>query len=184
MSAKKQPAQFSDIVRKPAVEENGRSWAFSKVPSEISKSHLRRGRITANLSLGQSTFNALMEPDGALGHWFRIPPRVMEDESLQYGQQVRFELASLSKQPAPKIPASFSKRLNSNKTALETWEKTSTLAKIDWIHWIESAKQAKTRNKRQEDAIDMLQHGKARVCCFDPSGFYSKALSAPPEVER
>jgi hypothetical protein len=32
-----------------------------------------------------------------------------------------------------------------------------------------------------EDAIVMLTKGKKRVCCFDPSGFYSKALAAPSE---
>ena len=55
----------------------------------------------------------------------------------------------------------------------------TTLARIDWIHWIESAKQAKTRKSRVENACQMLASGKKRVCCFDPSGFYSKALAAP-----
>jgi hypothetical protein len=31
-----------------------------------------------------------------------------------------------------------------------------------------------------KDAVDMLASGKARVCCFDPSGVYSKGLCSPP----
>lgn len=58
-------------------------------------------------------------------------------------------------------------------------DETTTLARLDWIHWITSAKQLKTRAKRIGDACDMLASGKRRVCCSDPSGFYSKALSAP-----
>jgi len=54
--------------------------------------------------------------------------------------------------------------------ARATWEATTTIARIDWIHWIESAKQAKTRASRIADAADMLASGKKRVCCFDPSG--------------
>jgi hypothetical protein len=50
---------------------------------------------------------------------------------------------------------------------------------VDWIHWIESAKQAKTRAKRVRTACEMLAAGKKRVCCFDPSGYYSKAFRAP-----
>jgi hypothetical protein len=50
---------------------------------------------------------------------------------------------------------------------------------MDWIHWITSAKQAKTRAKRIRDACAMLAAGKSRVCCFDQSGFYSKAFRAP-----
>jgi hypothetical protein len=29
----------------------------------------------------------------------------------------------------------------------------------------------------------MLAAGKRRVCCFDPSGYYSKALAAPEAAE-
>lgn len=183
MPVKKQPALFIDKIRKSS-DDAGRPWAFARVPPEISRSHLRRGRITASILLGKTKFDALMEPDGELGHWFRIPAEVKRDEAIEYGQEARFALASLSKQPDPQIPASFSKRLASNPVALATWEKTSVLAKIDWIHWMESAKQAQTRNKRQQDAIDMLQDGKVRVCCFDPSGFYSKSFSAPHEDEN
>jgi len=47
-----------------------------------------------------------------------------------------------------------------------------------WLHWITSAKQLKTRAKRIGDACDMLASGKKHVCCFDPSGYYSKAFRA------
>lgn len=63
------------------------------------------------------------------------------------------------------------------------WEGTTTIARLDWIHWITSAKQAKTRAKRINDAREMLASGKARVCCFDQSGFYSKSFSAPQAVD-
>lgn len=53
------------------------------------------------------------------------------------------------------------------------------VARVDWIHWIVSAKQAQTRAKRISDACEMLASGERRVCCFDPSGFYSKAFGAP-----
>jgi hypothetical protein len=29
------------------------------------------------------------------------------------------------------------------------------------------------------DACDMLASGKKQVCCFDPSGYYSKVFRAP-----
>ncbi len=56
---------------------------------------------------------------------------------------------------------------------------TANLARVDWVHWVVTAKQAKTRAKRINDALDKLASGEKRVCCFDPSGFYSKALKAP-----
>ena len=83
----------------------------------------------------------------------------------------------------PDVPSDLREALHAVPEARATWEKTTTIARIDWIHWITSAKQAKTRTKRIADACDMLAAGKKRVCCFDPSGYYSKAFSAPQAAE-
>jgi len=39
------------------------------------------------------------------------------------------------------------------------------------------------RQKRVNAACDKLRSGQRRVCCFDPSGFYSKGLRAPRAAE-
>jgi hypothetical protein len=182
MPTKSASAAFTGKIRQPKASAEAKSWSFTTVPPAISKSHLRRGRIMAQISVGDATFSAQMEPDGQLGHWFKIPADVMKSEKLRAGEKVDFALSTLPTQPDPSLPPSFSKLLKSSEAARSTWEQTTTLAKIDWVHWLESAKQAETKRKRELDAIDMLAHGKKRVCCFDPSGFYSKALSRPEEA--
>jgi uncharacterized protein YdeI (YjbR/CyaY-like superfamily) len=77
------------------------------------------------------------------------------------------------------LPGDLLEALASSPAAKATWDQTTTIARLDWIHWIESAKQARTRERRVRNACDMLASGKKRVCCFDPSGYYSKSLSAP-----
>lgn len=67
--------------------------------------------------------------------------------------------------------------------ARQTWQATTTIARVDWIHWMTSAKSSKTRVKRINDAREMLAAGKKRVCCFDQSGYYSKAFSAPEPAQ-
>lgn len=89
----------------------------------------------------------------------------------------------MAREPEPKLPPDVQQALAASPEAKRIWEATTTVARIDWIHWIESAKQAKTRQKRIKGACDMLASGKKRVCCFDPSGFYSKALRAPRTAE-
>lgn len=182
MPTKSQSATFSDKVRLANEEDKHTGFAFAKVPAVISKSHLRKGRITANVAVGKSSFDALFEPDGKLGHWFKIPERVLKAEKLSEGDSVDFQITLLAEQPEPDLPPSFKKLLNSSDSAQATWAQATPLAKIDWVHWIESAKQAETRRKRERDAIDMLEHGKKRVCCFDASGFYSKSLCSPDQV--
>jgi len=67
--------------------------------------------------------------------------------------------------------------------ARKVWNDTTPIARLDWIHWITSARQSKTRAKRISDACDMLAAGKRRVCCFDESGYYSKTFRAPEAAD-
>lgn len=177
MKAKTTPVSFVSSI---LVAERG-TFLFAKVPPEISASHLRRGRITARVTVGRHGFDALMEPDGQLGHWFVVPLDVIEAEGLQIRHETTFTLTTLNKQPEPRLPQAFKALLARSPAAQATWNSATTLAKIDWVHWMESAKQASTAQERIVSAIDMLEQGTKRVCCFDPSGFYSKALSCPRE---
>jgi hypothetical protein len=180
MPSKSQPVTFFSAI---LVAER-KDFSFAKIPLELSKSHLRRGRITARISVGKSSFDAQMEPDGKLGHWFIIPSSVVKNEALAIREDASFTLNSLDEQPAPLPPKDFKVLLEKNPNAQATWDSATILAKIDWIHWMESAKQDTTKRERAANAIDMLEKGKKRVCCFDPSGFYSKALTCPIEKNR
>ena len=46
-----------------------------------------------------------------------------------------------------------------------------------------SGKKAETRGKRLASMMDMLEHGKKRVCCFDRSGIVGKNFSAPEAAD-
>lgn len=95
------------------------------------------------------------------------------------GDIVTFEIRSVDQEPEPEVPSDLQEALAAAPEARAVWDDTTTVARLDWIHWITSAKQSTTRAKRIGDACAMLASGKRRVCCFDPSGYYSKAFSAP-----
>ncbi|WP_432263865.1 YdeI/OmpD-associated family protein [Hyphomicrobium denitrificans] len=57
-------------------------------------------------------------------------------------------------------------RLASNSQALEAREDISSVARNEWIYWIESAKKVDTRTRRIERAIEDLSRGKRRPCCW------------------
>ncbi|WP_234401266.1 YdeI/OmpD-associated family protein [Pseudoalteromonas sp. T1lg23B] len=99
--------------------------------------------------------------------------------NTHFAELARFEIRGIDKEPEPDVPYDLLKALEQDPPALETWQATTTIARVDWIHRITTAKQAKTRLKRVNDACSMLSEGKKRVCCFDTSGFYSKAFGAP-----
>lgn len=128
-------------------------------------------------------FQATLEPDGQLSHWLPLNKALLETAGVNIGEIVSFEVMSVEHEPEPEIPADFEEALVANAQARAIWEDTTTIARLDWIHWMTSAKQSKTRAKRVGDACEMLASGKRRVCCFDPSGYYSKALSAPKAAD-
>jgi hypothetical protein len=176
-------SQFHARLLRPEEPGGGSAWAFVVLPKEASEKLPRRGRTTVDGAINGQGFKALLEPDGQKGHWLKIDEKLLKDSGANFDDVAHFEIVAVEQEPEPEVPADLVKALQVFPEARATWEATTTIARLDWIHWVTSAKQAKTRTKRISDACDMLASGKKRVCCFDPSGYYSKAFSAPQAVD-
>lgn len=179
----RQRHQFQAALVRPADPGDEPGWAFAVLPKEVSAALPRRGRTSVECTLQGQAFEVTLEPDGRLSHWLRVPAEVLQRTGAEPGTTQSFEICPLADEPEPRLPADLDTALKAAPDALDGWTATTTIARVDWVHWVESAKQAKTRAKRIRDACDQLAAGKRRVCCFDSSGFYSKALSAPAEAE-
>ncbi|MDR6984182.1 hypothetical protein J2X32_002824 [Rheinheimera pacifica] len=172
-------SEFSATVLRPAQPAGASFTAFVVLPKEASDKLPRRGRITVTGHINGVAFQATLEPDGQLSHWLALSDKLLGAAGVSIGSVARFDITALQQEPEPEVPTDLQQALADSAEASAVWHDTTSLARLDWIHWITSAKQAKTRAKRVSDACNMLAEGKRRVCCFDPSGFYSKAFSAP-----
>ena len=124
-------------------------------------------------------FRATLEPDGQKSHWLKVDRKLREAAGADAGDVVTLEIAPAGEELEPRVPADLRKALAAAPKARALWSDITLIARRDWIHWIDSAKQAETRTRRVKNACSMLVAGKRRVCCFDRSGFYSKSLSSP-----
>jgi len=176
-------SRFDAVLRRPADQHGEDGWAFVVLPGAISEAFPRRGRTSMRGTLAGHPFQATLEPDGQLSHWLKVPAALMKAAGVAIGDTVTLEAFPAPNELEPLVPPAFNDVLDGSPPARATWDATTTIARIDWIHWIESAKQDKTRLKRMADAENMLASGKNRVCCFDPSGYYSKSLAAPREAK-
>lgn len=176
-------ATFKAKLLRPVLPNSDTSWAFVILPKKVSDSLPRRGRTTVNVTINDYSFQVTLEPDGQLSHWLKIDEQQLLASGACIDEVALFEIAALEQEPEPELPPDLREALEESPAARAVWDDTTVIARLDWIHWIVTAKQAKTRAKRIIDACDKLSCGKRRVCCFDPSGFYSKALSAPKVVE-
>ena len=181
--AKNDAPAFEATLRQPAKPGKGEAWAFLILPREVSDKLPRRGRTSVEGTLNGAPFHATLEPDGQLSHWLKVSKELSEAAGARPGSTVTVRIVPVEREPEPTLPTDLQEALAAQPAAKAGWAGTTTIARIDWIHWIESAKQATTRQRRVENACDMLASGKKRVCCFDPSGYYSKSLSAPDAAD-
>lgn len=172
-------SEFAATVLRPAQAAGDSFTAFVVLPKEVSEKLPRRGRITVTGHINGVVFQATLEPDGQLSHWLVLSEQLLNAAGASIGSVAGFDIKAVEQEPEPELPTDLQQALAASAEASAVWYDTTTIARLDWIHWITSAKQAKTRAKRVSDACNMLAEGKRRVCCFDPSGFYSKAFSAP-----
>lgn len=181
MTTKKTRAKFEAVLQRPADPGPGpdADWAFVLLPKAASDLLPRRGRTSVDGTLAGAPFRATLEPDGQRSHWLKVDTALRGAAGVEVGDSVAIELWPLDAEPDPALPEDLAKALRAHPDARASWDSTTPLARVDWIHWIESAKQEKTRAKRVAEACDKLASGQRAVCCFDPSGFYSKAFKPP-----
>ena len=68
--------------------------------------------------------------------------------------------------PVHKTPTDLRMALRSEAKTQAAWKNLTPLARNEWICWVISAKQDATRGRRIQRAIEDLQAGKRRPCCW------------------
>jgi hypothetical protein len=176
---KSNASAFRTRLLRPAKPGEEDSWTFLVLPKVASDKLPRRGRTSVEGTINGVPFQATLDPDGRLSHWLKVSKALREAAHANAGEMVAVRISPADPEPEPQLPDDLREALAASPAAKAAWKDTTTIARVDWIHWIESAKQARTRKRRVDGACDMLSSDKKRVCCFDQSGFYSKSLSAP-----
>jgi uncharacterized protein YdeI (YjbR/CyaY-like superfamily) len=64
------------------------------------------------------------------------------------------------------IPVDLRKVFTDDTEARAAWEDITSLARNEWICWIESAKKQETRNLRIKRTYTEIIEGKRRPCCW------------------
>jgi hypothetical protein len=124
-------------------------------------------------------FQVCVQPDSEGGHWFPLEAELVQRAAIQPGEVVDFEIAPMANELEPEVPADLEAALHSAPNALATWNATTATARRDWVTWMTQGRKAETRIIRLNKMMDMLSHGKKRVCCFDRSGQASKEFRVP-----
>ena len=130
------------------------------------------------------TFQAELEPDGryapgqAPSHWFRPAKTLLDDAHAQAGDTVHVSLEPTNEWIEPDVPDDLKRALALSPKAEAVWNAITPLARWDWIRWIRAVKTAETRQKHIDVALDKLNKGMRRPCCFN------RNLCSDPDVSH
>jgi hypothetical protein len=182
MSAPTGPIRFKAKLLRPAAPK-GATWSFFVLPMAASGKLPTRSMVTVDGTIDGHPFQATLAPDGQGGHWLKVDRALREATGAAVGDPVTLAIAPTEVEPEPRMPVDLRNALATNSATRATWDDITPAARRDWIHWVTSGKKAATRVRRIRTACDMLAAGKRRACCFDRSGIYSKAFSAPKAAE-
>lgn len=75
-------------------------------------------------------------------------------------------MTTLSEGVVHKVPKDMKKLITSKESVYRVWEDITSLARNEWICWIESAKKEETRARRMKIMLDKFKKGERRPCCW------------------
>ena len=83
-----------------------------------------------------------------------------------------------------KVPTDLKKALTAKPAIKKVWDGLTSIARRDFVRWVEGAKQIETRARRIKVTVSKLASGERRPCCYAvmPTNFY-KALGASPKAK-
>jgi len=163
------------------------SRTILRLPVDASAQLPSRGMTLIEGNFNDIPFQAVLEPDGKGSHWFTVDKSLIEDSGMSAGRTVFLAIWPSKDWPEPAVPEDLQSALAATRQAHTLWKSITPMARWDWIRWIRSTRQAETRRRRIEAALDKLGKGERRPCCFnrnlctDPSVSRNGVLLDPPQ---
>ena len=143
------------------------SQTILRLPEAASGKLPSRGMCVVEGTFNGHAFQAPLEPDGLGSHWFRVSNTMLKTARADVGDSVSIALEPMTPWPEPKVPADLAEALASDPQARRLWKDITPVARWDWIRWIRAVKTPETRQKHIDVALDKLNKGMRRPCCFN-----------------
>jgi len=127
--------------------------------------------VLLRLALGQTPLKGRLEADTAgmpgerLTHAVTLRTKQDVNAELKAWLAKAYELGSgaIARSTEFTVPPDFKKGVAASKPATATWASMTPAMQRDMVQWIDSAKQAETRQRRLATALEKLADGKKRV---------------------
>jgi hypothetical protein len=144
-------------------------WTILRLPPTASAKLPSRGMTMVEGTINDYWFKAPLEPDGKGSHWLRIDDTMLEAAGAEAGDTVMLEIEPAREWTEPELPEDLKSALEADPRTRALWMGCPTMARRDWIRWINATAQQQPRRRRIEVAFSKLNSGMRRPCCFNRS---------------
>src|ERR1700694_3688002 len=149
-----------------------------RLPEKASVKLPSRGQVAVQGTINGHGFQAVLEPDGYLGHWMRIDGKLQQTAALGAGDTATLEIESLRDWPEPHVPHDLEAAMEAAPQKIQDLRSGNTpMARWEWVRWVNAAQSPDTRKRRVEVSISKMKGGKRRPCCFNLASCTDPKLS-------
>jgi hypothetical protein len=149
-----------------------------RLPEKASAKLPSRGQVAVKGTINGHSFQAVVEPDGSMGHWMTVDRKLRQAAGLGAGETATLEIEPFKDWPEPKVPQDLQAALAAAPQNIqEMWKDITPMARWEWVRWVNATQNPDTRKRRVEVSISKMKSGKRRPCCFNLASCTDPSLS-------
>ncbi len=148
---------FDAVLVRP---EGVGTWTFINIPLQVSAGFGAKGQVRVKGTINDYPFRSTALPMGDGKHYLVVGKEIRDAIAVAQGDTVKVWLELDLEERRVEVPEQLTQALGSRPQAAAAFERMTYSHQKEWINWIMSAKQAETRLRRVEKALDMIAQGK------------------------
>jgi hypothetical protein len=141
----------------------GGAWTFMPIPFSVEKVFGSKARVLVAGTVNGFAFRNALLPEGDGTHSMMFGKEMQAGAKAKQGETVSVVLWLDDKPRTVEVPKELEAALKKNPKAAGFFAGLSPSCKKQYAEWIESAKQAETKERRVAKAVELLVAGKKQV---------------------
>jgi hypothetical protein len=141
------------------IEDAGGGGAYVTIPFDVEKAFGKK-RVKIKATIDGELYRGTLVRMGSPQHMLLVLKEIREKVGKSFGDNVTVELEEDFEPRQVEVPADLQLALETDPTAQASFNRLSYSHQKEYVRWIMEAKREQTRQRRIQQAIEMLQQGK------------------------
>jgi hypothetical protein len=141
------------------IEDAGGGGAYVTIPFDVEKAFGRK-RVKIKATIDGEPYRGTLVRMGSPQHMLLVLKEIREKIGKSFGDKVAVELEEDFEPRQVEVPADLQLALEADPTAQASFNRFSYSHQKEYVRWIMEAKREQTRQRRIQQAIEILRQGK------------------------